>query len=107
MILITQPQRRRALLAGVMVCLCGMAASTAPAATVAGNVVLINSKDRAVNKERDYSGVVVWLEPWNGAPQPPAGRPLRATMLQKNKTFIPHVLAVEVGTAVDFRFFQL
>lgn len=53
-----------------------------------------------MKKARDHSGVVVWLEPVNPPPPPPRLR--RATMQQRNKTFIPHVLAVEVGAAVDF-----
>ena len=42
--------------------------------------------------------MVVWLE---GAVPPRA--PSRTTqMVQKNKRFIPHVLAVQVGDTVDF-----
>src|SRR5215471_11986678 len=75
--------------------------AVAVAATLAGNVLLVNSEQPSVKKGRDYSGVVVWLEPLNGMPDdPPAFR--RAVMQQRNKTFIPHVMAVEVGTAVDF-----
>src|SRR5712692_1649058 len=72
------------------------------AATLTGNVLLINSEQPSVKKGHDYSGVVVWLEPLNG--KLPEARPTfrRAVMLQRNKTFIPHVMAVEVGTAVDF-----
>jgi plastocyanin len=53
-------------------------------------------------KVKDLSGVVVWLVPMGGVSTPaaPAGR--RATMIQRNKTFSPHILAVEAGTTVDF-----
>ena len=71
------------------------------AATVTGNVVLVGTDGRAP-KKRDFSGVVVWLEPVGGAPRPTPALPKPATMEQRNKTFVPHVLAVEVGTAVDF-----
>ena len=72
---------------------------SALAATVSGSVALVQP---GTKKARDNSGVVVWLELANAAARPaPASTP-RATMTQKNKTFIPHVLAVEVGTAVDF-----
>ena len=32
----------------------------------------------------------------------PDGEPQRATMDQRNETFVPHVLAITVGTTVDF-----
>ncbi len=70
------------------------------AATVGGKVELAFSHDPNVRKHLDYSGVVVWLEPVSGALAMPP--PRRAEMLQKNKTFSPHVLAVTVGTTVDF-----
>ena len=53
----------------------------------------------AVRKLRDYAGVVVSL--WPAAGVPP-GAPGRARMVQKNKAFTPHVLAVQVGSAVEF-----
>lgn len=71
------------------------------AATVTGKIDLRDSRDPAVRKHMDYSGVVVWLEPESGMVK--ATRPVRrAQMIQKHKTFTPHVLAVEVGTSVDF-----
>jgi plastocyanin len=71
------------------------------AATVSGKVELAFSQDPNVRKHLDYSGVVVWLEPASGvAVLPAASR--HAEMLQKNKTFSPHVLAITVGTTVDF-----
>lgn len=71
------------------------------AASVSGRVVLRDSKDATVSKKGDYSGVVIWLEPENGEGLPvPQGA--RAKMIQKDKTFIPHVLAVPVGATVDF-----
>ena len=69
-----------------------------PAATVSGKVRLVDSRERAVTKG-DYSGVVVWLEP-AGGPAAPQAR--RAEMRQKDKRFVPHVLAVTVGSTVDF-----
>jgi plastocyanin len=72
-----------------------------PAATVSGRVKLVSSHDPNVRKHTDYSGVVVWLEPASGAPVVPASLG-RAQMVQKNKTFTPHVLAIAVGTVVDF-----
>jgi plastocyanin len=71
------------------------------AAPVTGRVELRDSKDTAARKGLDYSGVVVWLEPMvPAAPVRKAG--LKATMEQRNKTFLPHVLAIQTGTLVDF-----
>jgi plastocyanin len=69
-----------------------------PAANVTGQVELRDSKQSSVRKKRDFSGVVVWLEPASV----PSLKPARATMSQKDKTFLPHVLAVTTGTTVDF-----
>jgi plastocyanin len=69
------------------------------AAQVSGNVILRDSHISAVAKLGDYSGVVISLAPTSGTPDP---EPRRARMLQKNKTFIPHVLPVSVGSTVDF-----
>src|SRR5579872_3563344 len=71
------------------------------AATVSGTVELRDSREPAVRKGRDYSGVVISLVPVNGLVR--TANPTRhAVMVQKNKTFTPHVLAVMVGTTVDF-----
>jgi plastocyanin len=75
--------------------------SVSAAATVSGHVELVSSHDPNVRKHTDYSGVVVWLEPVSGTPAIPATAG-RAQMVQKNKTFTPHVLAITVGTVVDF-----
>ncbi len=76
-------------------------ARSARSATVNGKVDLAFSQDPNVRKHLDYSGVVVWLEPISGATPIPAAAH-HAQMLQKNKTFTPHVLAITVGTTVDF-----
>jgi plastocyanin len=70
-------------------------------ASVTGRIELRDSKESAVSKKMDYSGVVVWLDPTAGRTPPPA-TPARAAMAQKDKTFSPHVLAVRTGTLVDF-----
>lgn len=77
-----------------------LAALSLHAATLSGNVLLRDSRDEAVSKLKDYSGLVVSAQPVNpaGAPQPFR----RATMLQKNKMFSPHLLPVTTGTTVDF-----
>lgn len=70
-------------------------------ATVEGRVDLKDSRNPAVRKGADYSGVVVWCKPIN-APTVTRIANAHARMLQKNKMFIPHVLPVLVGTTVDF-----
>lgn len=70
------------------------------AATVSGRVILKDSRDPAVRKRLDYSGVVVSLSPLQGGAKLPSNA--HATMLQTNKTFEPHVLPITVGTTVDF-----
>ena len=74
-------------------------AALLPAATVSLRVELTESKDPAVRAKNDRSGVVVWLEPVSGPVHP---QPRRAEVLQKRKTFVPHVVAVPVGSNVTF-----
>jgi len=71
----------------------------AAAAVVSGEVELTNSKDAAVRRRKDYSGVVLWLEPIDKPAALP--QPKRVEMLQKDKTFQPHVLAISVGSTVN------
>jgi len=70
-------------------------------ASVAGRVELRDSQDAGVRKHMDFSGVVVWLEPISGS-SPAAAPGASAKMIQKDKTFTPHVLPIRVGTSVDF-----
>jgi hypothetical protein len=59
-------------------------------ATVSGRVELVLSHDPNVRKHRDYSGVVVWLEPVSAPPAIPV------------KLRTAHVLPILVGTVVNF-----
>ena len=70
------------------------------AATVTGHVDLSDSRDSAVKKDKNFSGVVVWLEPV-GAPATSLPH-MHAVMQQKGKKFVPHVLAISEGSSVDF-----
>jgi plastocyanin len=72
------------------------------AGSVSGKVELHDSQDAAVRKHMDYSGVVVWLEPLAGSPHAALTPGATARMVQKDKTFTPHVLPIRVGTTVDF-----
>lgn len=66
------------------------------AAKLSGSIVL-----RAVPKSHSPS-IVVWLTPAGKPPsvQPPP--PGHFTLVQKNRTFIPHLLVVPVGSTVSF-----
>jgi plastocyanin len=72
------------------------------ATNVSGSVVLADSRDPSVRRHKDFSGVVVWLEPAGGSRAPSGSPPGRVQMAQINKHFKPHVLAIPVGAVVDF-----
>ena len=74
--------------------------AAAHAATITGQIELTNSLDPAVHRHKDYSGVVLWLEPVGEHAPLPVAKPVK--MLQKDKHFIPHVVAIPVGGTVDF-----
>jgi len=83
-------------------CLAGLFIhGAASAATIYGRVDLALSHDPNVRKHRDYSGVVVWLDPVS-APPVITAKLSHAQMIQRNKTFSPHVLPILVGTVVSF-----
>jgi plastocyanin len=78
----------------------GLAAGSDPTALISGTVTLRDSRLDSVNRKKDFSGVVISAERVNAAaPAPPARH---VVMLQKNKMFTPHILAVVTGTTVDF-----
>ena len=68
-------------------------------ASVTGEIELTNSKNIAVRKHKDYAGVVLWLEPVDRPA--PALAPRKVEMQQKDKQFLPHVLAVSLGSTVE------
>jgi plastocyanin len=74
---------------------------SANASAVTGAVEITNSRDPFVRKNKDYSGVVIWLEPADRTP-PPQPVPKRVRMIQRDRHFTPHVLAISVGSTVDF-----
>jgi plastocyanin len=85
------------------ICFSVMLALPALASTVRGSVELMASRDPMVRKHKDYSGVVVWIEPLNGGAPAAAAAPAKsAQMTQKGKMFVPHVLAIPVGSSVAF-----
>jgi plastocyanin len=82
----------------ILACVLGTPLS---AGSVTGRVELKDSHVASVRKSRDYSGVVVWLLPATGVPAP-RSEGKHARLIQKDKTFTPHVLAIQTGTTVDF-----
>ena len=77
-----------------------LAVNSLNAAVISGTVMLRDSRLDAVNKRKDFSGVVISAERVNAPPPAPPAQ--HVVMLQKNKMFTPHVLAVVSGTTVDF-----
>jgi plastocyanin len=51
--------------------------------------------------DHSAENVVVWLTSLDGAPPEPHA-PVKATLVQRNKQFSPHLLVVPTGTTVDF-----
>ncbi|MFN0088370.1 MAG: hypothetical protein ACKVX9_23470 [Blastocatellia bacterium] len=75
--------------------------AAAQGATVRGRVELINTRLMPRNGKINPSGVVVWLKPLDGAALRGASR-RKIILDQRNKRFVPHVVAVETGSMVDF-----
>lgn len=82
------------------ICFSLIAAWPALAASVSGSIRLTDSLAPQVRKRQDSSGVVVWLEPAHPVAEKFPTRSAR--MEQKDKRFVPHVLAIPVGAAVNF-----
>lgn len=84
--------------------LCGFAGVFAQGATIKAHVV-IESQKRVARRLSKDSPAVLWLVPAQGWAGPPpraqtSGPPPQ--LVQKNKQFVPHVMAVEVGSVVAF-----
>ena len=87
--------RRLPSLLAAVVCL----AAALHAATVSGTVELRESRIESVARGKDYSGVVLSLQPVN---QNTSVADKHVTMLQKDKMFTPHILPIVAGTTIDF-----
>jgi hypothetical protein len=90
--------------AALAVVLCAITVSSAQTATVTGRVQLVEGSKK--HKPETVSPSVVWLTPL-GAPTAgnagtfkPSDPPPR--LVQKNKSFSPHLLVIPVGSAVEF-----
>lgn len=95
-------RQRCLLLAAAMVC--GYAGALAQGVAVKAHVVIESPKGASHASLQDINAVV-WLTPVKGwadslpDPKDPGPRP---RLVQRNKEFVPHVVAVEVGSIVDF-----
>jgi plastocyanin len=87
--------RALCLAAGLLWTACG-----AIAASVSGSVQLTDAGHGGNAKNAKDGNVVVWLKAV-GAPAPPMVAK-HARMLQQDKKFTPHLLAIRMGTSVDF-----
>jgi plastocyanin len=89
----------RLLVLGAFLTFSGLAC--AQQTTVTATVALVGKKP----KSRDVSNVVLWLTPTDGTllpPAPVAQSSARPRLVQRNKSFEPHVLVVPVGSLVQF-----
>lgn len=69
---------------------------------VQGRIEIMNPKVKLPGGRADAGGVVVWLTPLKPVPQPEDLPPQKRNLMQQDKRFIPHVMAIQVGTEVDF-----
>ena len=53
-------------------------------------------------KVRDARNAAIWLTPAEGTTLPSLAKGARPRLMQKNKSFQPHVLVVQVGSKVEF-----
>src|SRR5690242_6934836 len=82
------------------VLLCGAVAS-AQEVTLTARIALVNGGKSA--EQREASNVVVWLSPAGGAARPVSwANAQHPQLVQKNKSFDPHLLVVPVGSVVAF-----
>jgi plastocyanin len=84
------------------ICFSCILATSLNAADVTGRVRLLDSSVQSVRKHQDYSGVVVWLEPLEPEHAVATTKPPTAHMEQRDKQFVPHVLAIQRGSSVYF-----
>ncbi len=70
------------------------------AGAVIGRIQLSGSRNAIVNKRKDFSGVVVWLT--SSENSTPHFARKHVQMIQKDKSFTPHILPIQIGTTVDF-----
>jgi plastocyanin len=91
----------------------GMRAQAPPVittTTVRGRVEVIGARDANKARHSAIPGTVVWLTPiartgdeaTAAAPSPAASPAANLRLVQKNKSFQPHILVVQAGSMVEF-----
>jgi plastocyanin len=78
--------------------------------TVRGRVEVIGAGGAGKTRHGAIPGTVVWMTPMTGAsgeattatPSSPANPPANPRLVQKNKSFEPHILVVPSGSMVEF-----
>ena len=74
-----------------------LAARVATFAQATGELAIVIRLDRGKQGQAPADGAVIWLPGVRGA-----GAPARPAVKQREKAFVPHVIAVRKGTVVDF-----
>ena len=99
----TQRSRIFSKLAGTskLACAALLASRLVSASTVTGTVELTGNSGHAQASRESLTDIVVWLQPVQNTPLR-APEAQHAQLLQKDKMFHPHVLAITVGSVVDF-----
>lgn len=98
------PVLRRTCLLLAAFALCGIGGAFAQGTTVKAHVVIEVPK-RGLHGQPQDSNAVLWLTPAKGLARSltrAQNSGPRPQLVQKNKQFVPHVIAVEVGSVVDF-----
>src|ERR1700722_9668373 len=91
---------------GLVICLSALAPARAQQTPVTAQIEIVRhapGKHSSSENPTDASKVAVWLVPLDSAataPQRPTGAEPR--LIQRNKTFEPHLLVVQAGTVVQF-----
>jgi plastocyanin len=79
------------------------ATSQVTTTTVRGRVEVIGAEGKAKTRHGAIPGTVVWLTPMTGAGgDATTAAPANPRLVQKNKSFDPHILVVPVGSMVEF-----
>jgi hypothetical protein len=88
------------MLCAVVLAPAALCAQHGPARKPVGEVLLHIASTLPGNHQRVPA--VAWLEPMPGTPEPPFAPGGHYTLLQKNRTFIPHLQVIPVGAVVQF-----
>jgi plastocyanin len=108
--------RHRTTLILATLLLAGVAGSRAQApaqattATVRGRVQIIGDGEKGKTRRGTIPGTVVWLtpiatsggDPSDARPSSPSSAPANLRLVQKNKSFEPHILVAPAGSMVEF-----